>query len=170
MDKKCNCYKKPPFPTMSAHFAHTLDDMEEKYVKLHFIDISESSGTLDKEKLDNLILSRENKIVFENCIYTLTTIDEDLYTYISTRVQEEGYLEFNKLVLNKITGDYSISVIKSKDGQIIENLAYDVSKMKENLDQMTATINTLQAQVNKKIEVAIEPDPIDQENITLKLF
>lgn len=168
----CKPMKKPPFPAMSAHFAHTLDDMEEKYVKLQFIEISEPSGVIEKDKLDLLLKSRENKIVFNSCIYNLTTITESLYNYISTRVidDENNYLEFNNLSLNKYTGEYSIKVIKSRDGEIIQNLSIEVDEVKKNLAETNKAVDTIATKLNDKVGVEIIKDPIDEKNITLRIF
>lgn len=170
--KPCNCNPctPPSFPAMSAHFAHTLDDMEEKYVRIQFIEIDAPSGTLDEEKLKTLTLSRENKIVYENCIYNLTLIEEDLYTYISIRVKEENYLEFNKLVLNKTTGEYSITVVKTKEGEKIQELSYDLARTKQDLDQVKLNINALENKVSEKVNVSIERDPDNEKDIILKIF
>lgn len=166
----CKPMRKPPFPAMSAHFAHTLDDMEEKYVRLQFIEITESSGTLKKEDLDRLILSRENKIIFGNAIFNLTTVDNDTYTYISTRVKEENYLEFYKLILDKTTGVYSTNVVKMKDEETVEELTYDVANIKENLNRVNTTLETLGNTVAKKVEVSMSVDPDDEDNIILNIF
>ena len=58
MESRKPC-KRPPFPAMSAHFAHTLEDMEEKYVKIQFIELENSEGYLNQESLDLLKLSVE---------------------------------------------------------------------------------------------------------------
>ena len=50
--------KSPPFPVMSAHFAHTLVGMEEKYVKIQFIELSEAEGYIPKESVINELKSR----------------------------------------------------------------------------------------------------------------
>lgn len=144
----CNCKKpkKSPFPAMSAHFAHTLDDMEEKYVRLQFIELSAPSGIIEKDKLELLLKSRENKIVYNNCIYNLITINENIYSYISNEVKNDDgdYIEFNNLTLDKNTGAYTIKVIRSKDGQIIQdlndeliNMKTEITTMKTDLDKVT---------------------------------
>lgn len=169
---KCKPPKKPPFPAMSAHFAHTLDDMEEKYVKLQFIELDRPSGVIGKDKLDLLLKSRENKLIYNNCIYNLTTISGNTYNYISTRVKddEENYIEFNNLTLDKITGEYSIKAIKSKDGEIIQNLSLEVAEVKKDLEKINADIQTVNAKLNDKVEVEILKDPAEEENITLRIF
>ena len=167
----CNCKppKKPPFPAISAHFAHTLDDMEEKYVKLQFIDISKATGIIEKDKLDLLLKSRENKIVFNSDIYTLTTIDENIYTYIHSKSSEnEDYISFNSLQLNKETGEYSIRSLKTKDDEVIQNLSYEVAQVQETISALSNQVQDMKANINNKVGVSVVQN--DDNNVTLKLF
>ena len=167
----CNCKppKKPPFPAISAHFAHTLDDMEEKYVKLQFIDISKATGIIEKDKLDLLLKSREKKIVFNSDIYTLTTIDGNIYTYIHSKSSEnEDYISFNSLQLNKETGEYSIRSLKTKDDEVIQNLSYEVAQVQETISALSNQVHDMKANINNKVGVSVVQN--DDNNVTLKLF
>ena len=50
MESKKPC-KSPPFPVMSAHFAHTLVGLEEKYVTIPFIALYEPEAYIPTQAL-----------------------------------------------------------------------------------------------------------------------
>lgn len=179
MESRKPC-KRPPFPAMSAHFAHTLEDMEEKYVKIQFIELENSEGYLNQESLDLLKLSRENKIVFDNNIYDLTTINGNYYYYLNTnsyKQDDQDIVNFKQISLNIDDGYYIVKVIKTEDGKVIQEIKYDISVLQDKLNDLTDDVNNVKSdlslvsdKVNNKVEVNIIPDLEDESNVTLKIF
>lgn len=179
MESKKPC-KSPPFPVMSAHFAHTLVGMEEKYVKIQFIELSEAEGYIPKESLDLLKLSRENKIVFDNDIYDLKTINHNLYIYLNTYSYTEddrNIIKFKQINLDINSGYYRTKVIITEDGKIIQELSYELALLRDKLSTISGDLNNVKsdlsdtnAKVNEKVNVDIVPDMEDETNITLKIF
>lgn len=177
--KPCTC-KSPPFPVMSAHFAHTLVGMEEKYVKIQFIELSEAEGYIPKESLDLLKLSRENKIVFDNDIYDLKTINNNLYIYLNTHSYTEddrNIIKFKQINLDINSGYYRTKVIITEDGKIIQELSYELALLRDKLSTISGDLNNVKsdlsdidAKVNEKVNVDIVPDMEDETNMTLKIF
>lgn len=92
-------------PAMSANFAHTLEDMAEKYLKIQFIDITELTGIIPSEDLALLKASRANVIVYNNVTYEYAKVEDNLYYYIST-TSEDGKIAVDQIVVNGDTGEY----------------------------------------------------------------
>lgn len=174
MESKKPC-EKPPFPTMSAHFAHTLEDMEEKYVKIQFIELENPEGYLTQESLDLLKLSRENKIVFDNNIYDLTTIDGNYYYYLntnSTKQDDENIVRFKQISLNIDNGYYITKVIKTEDGKAIQAVKQDVSTLQGNLNGLTTDVNNVKSDlssINDKITPKVEIETMIDEKINVAI-
>lgn len=174
MESKKPC-EKPPFPTMSAHFAHTLEDMEEKYVKIQFIELENPEGYLTQESLDLLKLSRENKIVFDNNIYDLKTIDGNYYYYLntnSTKQDDENILGFKQISLNIDNGYYITKVVKTEDGKAIQEVKQDISTLQGNLNDLTEDVNTVKSDlssINDKITPKVEIETMIDEKINVAI-
>ena len=98
-------YIKKKFPAMSAHFAHTLDDMAEKYLKIQFIEIDSLVGTLPPEDIMLLKASRANVIVYNSVTYEYSKAEGNLYYYIST-TSDDGKIAMDEIILNVDTGEY----------------------------------------------------------------
>lgn len=94
------------FPAMSAHFAHTLDDMGEKYLKIQFIEIEDLIGVLTPEELMLLKASRANVIVYDSITYEYSRANGNLYYYIST-TSNNGKILVDEIIVNIETGEYT---------------------------------------------------------------
>ena len=99
-------YMKKEFPAMSAHFAHTLDDMGEKYLKIQFIDITDLTGKLSPEDIMLLKASRANVIIYNGVRYEYSKAEDNLYYYIAT-TSEDGKIAMDEIILNVDTGEYT---------------------------------------------------------------
>ena len=99
-------YMKKEFPAMSAHFAHTLEDMGEKFLKIQFIEIKDLIGTLSPEDLMLLKASRANVIVYNNVKYEYSKSENGLLYYIST-TSDDGKIAMDELIINEETGEYT---------------------------------------------------------------
>ena len=96
---------KKAFPAMSAHFAHTLDDLAEKYLKIQFIEITDLTGVLSAEDVMLLKASRANVIVYDNVTYEYSKAEGNIYYYIST-TSDDGKIAMDEIILNVDTGEY----------------------------------------------------------------
>lgn len=103
--KKRIDFIKRKFPAMSAHFAHTLDDMAEKYLKIQFIEIADLTGVLSAEDITLLKASRANVIVYDNVTYEYSKAEGNIYYYIST-TSDDGKIAIDEIILNVDTGEY----------------------------------------------------------------
>ena len=99
-------YIKKEFPAMSAHFAHTLDDMAEKYLKIQFIDITDLTGKLSPEDVALLKASRANVIIYNGIRYEYSKAEGNLYYYIAT-TSDDGKIAMDEIILNVDTGEYT---------------------------------------------------------------
>lgn len=103
--KKRIDFIKRKFPAMSAHFAHTLDDMAEKYLKIQFIEVADLTGVLSAEDIALLKASRANVIVYNNATYEYSKAEGNIYYYIST-TSDDGKIAMDQIILNVDTGEY----------------------------------------------------------------
>ena len=103
--KKRIDFIKREFPAMSAHFAHTLDDMAEKYLKIQFIEVADLTGVLSAEDIALLKASRANIIVYNNVTYEYSKAEGNIYHYIST-TSDDGKIAMDEIILNVDTGEY----------------------------------------------------------------
>lgn len=103
--RRIDCIRRD-FPAMSAHFAHTLDDLAEKYLKIQFIQIDELQGTLSPEDLMLLKASRANVLVYDGLTYEYSNFKEPLYYYISTS-SVDGKIAMDEIIVNGDTGEYT---------------------------------------------------------------
>ena len=99
-------FVRKKFPAMSAHFAHTLDDMAEKYLKIQFIEITDLTGVLSAEDIMLLKASRANVIVYNNVTYEYSKAEGNIYYYIST-TSDDGKIAMDEIILNVDTGEYT---------------------------------------------------------------
>lgn len=105
MESKRRDYICKEFPAMSAHFAHTLDDMAEKYLKIQFIEVKDLVGKLDPEDVMLLKASRANVIIHGETKYEYSTAVDNLYYYIAT-TSDDGKIAVDEIILNVDTGEY----------------------------------------------------------------
>ena len=103
--KKRIDFIKRRFPAMSAHFAHTLDDMAEKYLKIQFIEVTDLTGVLSAEDIALLKASRANVIVYNNVTYEYSKAEGNIYYYIST-TSDDGKIAMDEIILDVDTGEY----------------------------------------------------------------
>ena len=57
-----------------------------------------------------------------------------------------------------------------KDEETVEELTYDVANIKENLNQVNTTLETMGNTIAKKVEVSMTADPDDEDNIISNIF
>jgi hypothetical protein len=120
----CNCKKpsKKPFPAMSAHFAHTLDDMKEKYLEAKYFDLETEEGVFEESILNDLISSRSNLITYENNIFRLIKTEDNNYIYINV----SDYAELFKCEVSLKNKSWKISKItQTSDSAIYFGYYYD---------------------------------------------
>lgn len=103
--KRIDCMRKE-FPAMSAHFAHTLEDMEEKFLKVRFVEIKYLVGTLSPEDLMLLKTSKANGIIHNNVKYEYSKSENGSLYYIST-TSDDGKIAMDELIINEETGEYT---------------------------------------------------------------
>lgn len=104
-EKRIDCMEEY-FPAMCAHFAHTLEDMGEKFLKIQFIEIKDLTGVLSPEELMLLKASRANVIVCNDIKYEYSKLENNLMHYIST-VSNNGKIEMDEIIINAENGEYT---------------------------------------------------------------
>jgi hypothetical protein len=110
--KRIDCMRRE-FPAMSAHFAHTLEDMGEKFLKIQFIEIKDLVGTLSSEDLTLLKASRANVIIYNNVKYEYSKSENGSLYYIST-TSDDGKIAMDELIINEETGGYTHQKLASE--------------------------------------------------------
>lgn len=110
--KRIDCMRRE-FPAMSAHFAHTLEDMEEKFLKVGFVEITDLVGTLSPEDLILLKASKANGIIYNNVKYEYSNSKNGSLYYIST-TSDDGKIAMDELIINEETGEYTHQKLASE--------------------------------------------------------
>lgn len=106
-------YMCEEFPAMSAHFAHTLDCMKEKYLKVNFIELDELSGKMTVEDIMTLKSSRANIIICNDVAYEYSKNEGVLYYYVST-TSDKGKIAIDEIIVNVETGEYNHQKLESE--------------------------------------------------------
>lgn len=142
--------KKPPFPAMSAHFAHTLDDMAEQYIQAQYIELDAATGILKPEDLKKLIESRSNLIVYQNKVFRFSNRNEHFLKYISLYVEgmEKAY-KGQQAVIETQSGEWVITDLESDEKEVIDHIQEEVDELGE---QVTEDINDLRGDLKVGLE------------------
>lgn len=146
---------KRAFPAMSAHFAHTLDDMAEKYLKIQFIEIKDLTGILSPEDLMLMKASKANVLMYDGMRYEFSKVEGNLYYYICT-TSDDGKIAMDEIILNGDTGEYK----HQKLGNEIEEAPED-GKSYARKDGEWVPLS------NSALEYTFLSGPINKESITL---
>ena len=138
--------KKPPFPAMSAHFAHTLNDMAEQYIQAQYIELGAQTGILEPEDLQKLVESRSNLIVYEDRIFRFSRKEDKFLKYICLYVDGfERDFHSQQAVIEEESGEWIITDLVSEDKEQIDNLENEVNDLR---DDLTNGLNTLQDEID----------------------
>lgn len=138
---KCCCPpskpdKKDPFPAMSAHFAHTLDDMREQYLQAQYIDIDNETGTLDSDTLQKLLLSRTNMLVYQNRVFRFSSQEDYLYKYLNIyKLDDAESYKVQLIIVSTLTGAWEVIDLNSDSKT-------EIDVLKEGIVNLTTTIET----------------------------
>lgn len=174
MKDELNCCCPPPkpprpapghFPAMSAHFAHTLDDMSEQYLKAQYITVDESSGILNCKTLSTLLESRSNMVVYQNRIFRYSGKEDTIYNYLNLYIPEgETSYKGQQFRLNGSTGQYEIIDIDTGSGssQKIEVLETEITDIQNNITQLTQNVTEITNQVTE-VTQKIEQETADRK-------
>lgn len=129
--------KKKPFPVMSAHFAHTLEDMKEKYIEAEYIEIETTTGIFDTETLQKLKDSRSNLLVYQGKVFRFSKTEGTFLKYINLSVN--GFQEFfvgQQIVVDGESGQWVLTDLKSEEEQEIEDLQQDVTDLQTQVNSL----------------------------------
>lgn len=155
----CPPPKQPPFPAMSAHFAHTLDDMSEQYLQAQYIELADTTGTLNADDLKKLTDSRTNMLVYNERVFRFADKKDNIYTYLTFYLDEDGTTyKAQKTLINIITGEWEISDIDTGSGseQKIEILENKVTDIQNNLTEVQNKLETAQTNITQLTENVTE--------------
>lgn len=160
---KNNCCPPPPpqtpFPAMSAHFAHTLDDMSEQYLQAQYIELSDTTGTLGADDLKKLVDSRTNMLVYNERVFRFADKKDSIYTYLTFYLGEDGKTyNAQKTLLNTLTGEWEISDVDtgSESAQKIEVLEEEVTNIQNNLTEVQVKLESAQTNITQLNENVTE--------------
>lgn len=149
--------KKPPFPAMSAHFAHTLDDMAEQYIQAQYIELSAATGILEPEKLKKLNESRSNLIVYEGKVFRFSRKENHFLKYVCLFVDGmETDVKGQQAVIEDTSGEWVITDLTSEAEHDIEDLKEEVNELKIHVqhdiadlrEDLEEGLNDLQGQID----------------------
>jgi hypothetical protein len=116
---------KPEYVDMTGNFEHFLDDIENKYIKVYYIELSSPEGYLDNKDLQKILNSKASCLVYEGEIYRLNEIDGDNYTYVNIIDTDVGAPIIKEIKLNIKSGYYIQSVLVSEDIGIVQGYFYN---------------------------------------------
>ena len=134
--------KKPPFPVMSAHFAHTLNDMAEQYIQAQYIELGDITGILEPEDLKKLVESRSNLLVYQDRVFRFSRKEGQFIKYISLYVNGlESDFHAQQALIEESSGEWVITDLVSEDKENIDELREDLG----------TRINDLQNQIDSLI-------------------
>lgn len=110
----CECPPPPPPPQppkkkplkMTANLAHTLDDLRDKYIEVHYIYVYGTSGKLTDDELEQITETKSNYLVLEdNEIFELNYIDGTKNVYNNT--VSDNQIGLKEIVVDTITGEWT---------------------------------------------------------------
>lgn len=159
MYSKDKCKKK--FPAMSAHFAYTLDDMKEKYIEIKFIELEEDHGIISEDDLAALKNSRENIIVFNDCLYRLMRIEANNYMYISlVTASDQTIVSMKEICVNINTGEYnSKTLIDDKSQEVadrIDSVEEEFQEVKETVAEMQTSVDSAVSKSEEALAAVVD--------------
>lgn len=135
--------KKDPFPAMSAHFAHTLDDMREQYLQAQYIDIDGETGVLDSDSLQKLLQSRTNMLVYQNRVFRFSSQEEYLYNYINVyKLESDTSYKVQLISINTLTGAWVVTDIGGDSKAEIDVLKEDITNIKNDITNIIENVTT----------------------------
>lgn len=146
----CNCNppippcppKPQPFPAMSAHFAHTLDDMAEHYIQAQYIEVKEGTGVLAEKDLKTLLESRSNLLVYQGKVFRFSKAENNSHKYINVSTDgDSDVCTYQQITVNGTDGSWQISDLLSGEGKEIENVKIELGTFKEKVDNDISEIN-----------------------------
>ena len=124
--KKC---PKDAFPAMSSHFAYTLNDMAETYLKVEFVEVNPSETTLTEESLNKLIESRANIVEHRDNYYSLSSIQGDIRKYVCVYSDEDGVQHTSEISVDTTNGKLERrELVSSSDPQLEKNIEKAIEK------------------------------------------
>ena len=135
--------KKDPFPAMSAHFAHTLDDMREQYLQAQYIDIDGETGVLDSDSLQKLLQSRTNMLVYQNRVFRFSSQEAYLYNYINVyKLESDTSYKVQLISINTLTGAWVVTDIGGDSKAEIDVLKEDITNIKNDITNIIENVTT----------------------------
>lgn len=141
------------FPAMSAHFAHTLDDMNEKYLQAQFINIDTRTGVFNCHALNKLLSSRSNMIVYKGRIFRFMARRDDLYKYLNFYSKDnEKVFRGEQVTVNSSTGYWQVEPLDTSDKETIESLTQNITVIENNITEINNNISSLDDKLDKAID------------------
>ena len=111
--------RRHPFPAMSAHFSHTLDDLVEHYVQAQYFEIKGETGVLAEKDLKTLLESRSNLLVYQGKVFRFSKSEGDLHKYVNASTTDDSDLyAFQQITVNGKDGSWKISDLLS--GEVLK--------------------------------------------------
>lgn len=141
MNNECKCCPpKPsglsPFPAMSAHFAHTLDDMAEQYLQALYINLPTETGTLSVDNLKKLLASRTNMVVYDNRVFHYSKTEGDIHKYINFYSDNDQITYYvQQVVLNGVSGEWRVEELTTGNSTAINNIQENMTNLSASLNQ-----------------------------------
>lgn len=127
--------RRHPFPAMSAHFSHTLDDLVEHYVQAQYFEITGDTGVFAEKDLKTLLESRSNLLVYQGKVFRFSKSEGDLHKYVNASTNNDSDLyTFQQITVNGKDGSWKISDLLSSEVEV-----------------MKTEFNTFQTKVNEDI-------------------
>ena len=135
--------RRHPFPAMSAHFSHTLDDLVEHYVQAQYIEIKGETGVLAEKDLKTLLESRSNLLVYQGKVFRFSKSEGDLHKYVNASTTHDSDLyTFQQITVNGKDGSWKISDL----------LSGEVEAMKTEFSTFQTKVNEDIAHINETME------------------
>ena len=104
--------RRHPFPAMSAHFSHTLDDLVEHYVQAQYFEIKGETGVLAEKDLKTLLESRSNLLVYQGKVFRFSKSEGDLHKYVNASTTDDLTDDYGNERLDEIFNDYLVQSVK----------------------------------------------------------
>lgn len=131
-----------PFPAMSAHFAHTLDDMAEHYIQAQYIEIKDDAGVLAEKDLKTLLESRSNLLVYQGKVFRFSKSEGDVHKYINVSTSGDSNVgTYQQITVNGKDGSWQISDLLSGEGKEIEIVKTELGTFQTKVNGDIADIN-----------------------------
>ena len=160
--------KKEPFPAMSAHFAHTLADMKDKYLEAQYITIDSEVGTLDPEILKKLLFSRSNMVVYQNRIFRFANQEGYLCKYINLyNLDTDNFYKAQQVNIDSLTGSWQVVDLESDSKSEIITVEEQVVNIQNEINDITENITNLTTEIDTEINARkVADEQIIQDTTT----